>query len=166
MQPLRREWQDVKTKIEALLASGNTNRIYRDATRLVRDFHHRLSEIKVLDPACGSGNFLYVTLQKLKDLEKEVLVYASENRLGDFLPIVTPLQFYGIEKNAYAFDLAQTTLWIGYLQWIRANGFGVPAEPILRPMDNFKLMDAILDLSDPENPKEPEWPSGDFIVGN
>jgi type II restriction/modification system DNA methylase subunit YeeA len=166
IQPLRREWQEHKGKIETLLASGKTDRIYRDAARVIRDFHHRLSEIKVLDPACGSGNFLYVTLQKLKDLEKEVLIYASENKLGDFLPLVGPSQFYGIEKNAYAFDLAQTTLWIGYLQWIRANGFGVPAEPILRPMDNFKLMDSILDLSDPENPKEPEWPSVDFIVGN
>ncbi|HEX3146245.1 MAG TPA: DNA methyltransferase [Pyrinomonadaceae bacterium] len=182
MQPLRREWNEIRNKIETLLIeagarpspdgaetrpSGRVQTIrYRDATRMVRDFHHRLSEIKVLDPACGSGNFLYVMLQKLKDLEKEVLVYASENRLGEFLPLVNPLQFYGIEKNAYAFDLAQTTLWIGYLQWIRANGFGVPAEPILRPMDNFKLMDAILDLSDPENPKEPEWPEVDFIVGN
>ena len=189
MQPLRREWSEARDKIESLLAgavaqpsdgavvppsdgavarpSGRAQTIrLRDAKRLIQDFHHRLSEIKVLDPACGSGNFLYVTLQKLKDLEKEVLVYASENKLGDFLPLVGPWQFYGIEKNEYAFDLAQTTLWIGYLQWIRTNGFGVPAEPILRPMDNFKLMDAILDLSDPENPKEPEWPAVDFIVGN
>ncbi len=166
MQPLRREWAESKAKIEALLASGSTNRIFRAASAFIRDFDHRLSEVKVLDPACGSGNFLYVTLQKLKDLEKEVLVYASENRLGDFLALVEPSQFYGIEVNPYAFDLAQTTLWIGYLQWIRANGFGVPAEPILRRMDNFKLMDAILDLSDPEHPREPEWPSVDFIVGN
>lgn len=173
MQPLRREWRGLREKIESLLAAAEArpsaraqNAAFREASRLIRDFHHRLSEIKVLDPACGSGNFLYVTLQKLKDLEKEVLIYASENRLGDFLPLVGPWQFFGIEKNEYAFDLAQTTLWIGYLQWIRANGFGVPAEPILRPMDNFKLMDAILDLSDPEHPKEPEWPAVDFIVGN
>ena len=70
----------------------------------------------MLDPACGSGNFLYVTLQKLKGLEKEVLIYAQDRGLGSFLPHVNPTQFYGIEVNPYAFDLAQTTLWIGYLQ--------------------------------------------------
>jgi len=107
MQPLRREWREVRAKIESLLAgavarpSGRAQTLrFRDASRLIRDFHHRLSEIKVLDPACGSGNFLYVTLQKLKDLEKEVLIYASENKLGDFLPLVGPWQFYGIEKTS------------------------------------------------------------------
>ena len=66
----------------------------------------------------------------------------------------------------YAFDLAQTTLWIGYLQWITANGYGTPTEPILRPMDTFENKDAILDLTDPDNPREPDWPAVDFIVGN
>ncbi len=80
--------------------------------------------------------------------------------------MVGPWQLYGIEINPYAHELAQMTVWIGYLQWIRANGYGSPDEPILRKMDNFKCMDAILDLSDPANPKEPEWPKVDFIVGN
>jgi type II restriction/modification system DNA methylase subunit YeeA len=151
---------------EKPLTKEAANKAHREARALLRNFHERLAHVKVLDPACGSGNFLYVTLQKLKDLEKEVLVYAGDNQLGSFLPQVGPWQFYGIEINPYAFELAQTTLWIGYLQWIQANGFGVPAEPILRRMDNFKNMDAILDLSDPENPKEPEWPEADFIVGN
>jgi hypothetical protein len=180
MQPLRREWAETQRTIENLLTTGKANptgkekplsevalnKAYRDARVQLRQFHERLSHIKVLDPACGSGNFLYVTLQRLKDLEKEVLVYAGVKKLGSLLPQVGPLQFYGIEINPYAFELAQTTLWIGYLQWIQANGFGVPAEPILRHMDNFRNMDAILDLSDPENPKEPEWPEADFIVGN
>ena len=166
MTPLRREWAETRARIESLLAKGKTNKTFRDARTLFRTFHHNLAEIKVLDPACGSGNFLYVTLQKIKDLEKEVLLYAGDRELGNFLPLVGPWQFYGIEINPYAFDLAQTTLWIGYLQWIQANGFGVPGEPILRRMDNFKNMDAILDLSDPEHPKEPEWPAVDFIVGN
>lgn len=166
MQPLRREWSDTRERIEAILAKAKAKGDYRRASELIRHFHGHLAEIKVLDPACGSGNFLYVTLQKLKDLEKEVLIYAGDKGLGNFLPLVGPWQFYGIEINPYAFDLAQTTLWIGYLQWIQANGFGVPAEPILRRMDNFKLMDAILDLSDLEHPREPEWPKVDFIVGN
>lgn len=166
MRPLRREWADAREKIETILAKAKTKGDFRWASELVRHFHGHLAEIKVLDPGCGSGNFLYVTLQKLKDLEKEVLIYAGDKGLGNFLPLVNPLQFYGLEINPYAFDLAQTTLWIGFLQWIRANGFGVPSEPILRRMDNFKLMDAILDLSHPENPGEPEWPAVDFIVGN
>jgi hypothetical protein len=127
----------------------------------------RLQNIKVLDPACGSGNFLYVTLQKLKDLEKKVILYAMDRGLGSFLPLVGPWQLRGIEINTYAFDLAQMTVWIGWLQWIRANGFGVPPEPILRPLErNFQCRDAILDLSDPASPKEPDWPKVDFIVGN
>ncbi|HVF48554.1 MAG TPA: DNA methyltransferase [Pyrinomonadaceae bacterium] len=180
MQPLRREWQETRAAIENLLATGKrnptgrekplardaANRAHREARALLRQFHERLAEIKVLDPACGSGNFLYVTLQKFKDLEKEVLIYAQDKELGAFLPLVGPWQFYGIEINPYAFDLAQTTLWIGYLQWIQANGFGWPGEPILSRMLNFHNTDAILDLSDPAHPAEPQWPAVDYIIGN
>jgi hypothetical protein len=180
IQPLRQEWSIVRESIENLLLTGKikptgkekpltketATRAFKEARALLREFHERLAHVKVLDPACGSGNFLYVTLQKLKDLEKEVLVYASEQKLGGFIPLVSPLQFYGIEINPYAFELAQTTLWIGYLQWIQSNGFGVPAEPILREMQNFRNIDAVIDLTDPSNPSEPEWPTADFIVGN
>ncbi|MEW6211329.1 MAG: DNA methyltransferase, partial [Acidobacteriota bacterium] len=180
MRPLRREWEEIRQAIENLLTTGKKNptgkekppskealnKAHREARAMLRGFLERLSEVKVLDPACGSGNFLYVTLQKMKDLEKEAIVYGSDRGLGTFLPLVGPWQFYGIEVNAYAHDLAQTTLWIGYLQWVRANGFNVEADPVLRPMDNFKCMDAILDLSDAENPREPHWPAVDFIVGN
>ncbi|MFH0962777.1 MAG: DNA methyltransferase, partial [Planctomycetota bacterium] len=126
----------------------------------------RLSKVKVLDPACGSGNFLYVTLQKLKDLEKEVITYAGDRIGRSYLPLVAPWQLYGIEISPYAFELAQMTLWIGYLQWTRANGFPIEQDPILKPGKNFHLRDAILDTSDPDHPKEPDWPSVDFIVGN
>ncbi len=99
---------------------------------IVHRFLVRLHNVAVLDPACGSGNFLYVSLQKLKDLEKEAILFSTDNDLGAFLPLVGPWQLRGIEINPYAFDLAQMTVWIGWLQWIRANGFGVPPEPILR----------------------------------
>jgi type II restriction/modification system DNA methylase subunit YeeA len=122
--------------------------------------------VKVLDPACGSGNFLYVTLQKLKDLEKEAIVYAMDRQLGAYLPMVGPWQMHGIEINPYAFELAQMTIWIGYLQWTRVNGFGITQIPVLKPMDTFVCRDAILDLSDPDHAAEPEWPAVDFIVGN
>ena len=183
MQPLRREWAEVRQTVECLLTTGQEEtgtgappsdsspaelrKAKRAAESILHQFLVRLQTVKVLDPACGSGNFLYVTLQKLKDLEKEVILFAMDNGLGAFLPLVGPWQLYGIEINPYAFDLAQMTVWIGWLQWIRVNGFGVPAEPILRPLDrNFQCRDAILDLSDPANPKEPDWPKVDFIVGN
>jgi type II restriction/modification system DNA methylase subunit YeeA len=138
----------------------------KEAEGLLGGFLGLLQEVKVLDPACGSGNFLYVALQKLKDLEKEVAVYADAHGVGGLLPMVGPWQLYGIETNTYAFDLAQTTVWIGWLQWIRANGYGVVNDPILRPLHGFQRRDAVLDLSDPANPREPEWPAVDFIVGN
>ncbi len=182
MQPLRREWAEAQRIAQNLLATGKREPKPSDSPRalegsalkkarsealaVLRAFHERLCEVKVLDPACGSGNFLYVTLQKLKDLEKEVLVYLMDLGFPGLFPRVGPLQLYGIEVNPYAFELAQMSVWIGYLQWTKNNGFGEPDDPVLKPMDTFQNMDAILDLSDPENPKEPEWPAVDFIVGN
>ncbi len=187
MQPLRLEWAETQQVVERLLATGRKSRktggsdqgpaktlspalarkARGEAGSLIHQFLVRLQNVKVLDPACGSGNFLYVTLQKLKDLEKETILYSMDKGLGSFLPMVGPWQLFGIEINPYAHDLAQMTVWIGWLQWIRFNGFGSPQDPILRPMEgNFRCMDAIIDLSDPATPKEPEWPRVDFIVGN
>jgi len=137
-----------------------------EADLILHRFSERLARVTVLDPACGSGNFLYVTLQKLKDLEKEVIAFAAEHGFGGFFPLVGPWQLYGLEINEYARDLAQMTVWIGYLQWMRRNGFQLNDDPLLRRMNNYRCADAILDLSDPDNPKEPEWPAVDFIVGN
>ncbi|SRR6266545_173883 len=186
MQPLRREWAEVQRLVENVLVTGkkeptekdrqktpdgalvgpNLRKARYEADLLLRRFWERLGHVKVLDPACGSGNFLYVTLQKLKDLEKEVILYAMVKGFPGLLPLVGPWQLHGLEINPYAFELAQMSVWIGYLQWIRNNGFGEPEDPVLRPMDSFACKDAILDLSDPENPREPEWPRVDFIVGN
>ncbi len=150
-----------------------------EASSILHRFLDRLHHVKVLDPACGSGNFLYVALLRLKDLEKEVILYGSDNGLGAFLPLIGPWQLYGIEINPYAHDLAQMTVWIGWLQWIRANGFGFPADPVLRSLsENIRLMDAIVGSAGvppaldahagetPAPPGEPEWPSVDFIIGN
>jgi hypothetical protein len=118
-----------------------------------------------LDPACGSGNFLYVALHMLLDLEKEVIAYAATRGLA-FFPHVNPTQLHGLEINAYAQQLAQVAIWIGYLQWMHHNGFKAPDRPVLSPIESVRHTDAILDLSDPEHPKEPEWPEAEFIVGN
>ncbi|MCI0461998.1 MAG: hypothetical protein L0Z62_34030, partial [Gemmataceae bacterium] len=166
MRPLRLEWEGVRQQVQKALARSRSKKAQSKASGLLFQFHQRLQDVRVLDPACGSGNFLYVTLQKLKDLEKEVSLFAEGCGLTGFLPMVGPWQLYGIEVSPYAFDLAQTTVWIGWLQWTRANGFGLVHDPILLCLDTFKCMDAVLDLSDPANPKEPEWPAVDFIVGN
>ncbi len=186
MTPLRREWEEIKETVESLLITGRKDgggvqgsgklsdsrmrKAKSEASSLIHRFLTRLQSVKVLDPACGSGNFLYVTLLKLKDLEKAVILYAMEKGLGGFLPMVGPWQLYGMEINPYAHDLAQMTVWIGWLQWIKFNGFGSPQEPILRPMTgNFRCMDAIMGeqgLGDGVQVVEPEWAKVDFIVGN
>ncbi|MEI6807593.1 MAG: DNA methyltransferase [bacterium] len=179
MVVLRREWDECRQTIECLLTTGRKipadtrtpakplnaaalKKARGEAGSILHRFLDRLHHVKVLDPACGSGNFLYVSLLRLKDLEKEAILFGSDNGLGSFLPLCGPWQLYGIEANSYAHDLAQMTVWIGWLQWIRVNGFGFPADPILRPLtENILLMDAIIC-----DKGEPEWPAVDFIVGN
>jgi type II restriction/modification system DNA methylase subunit YeeA len=184
MAPLRREWQEVCAKCEAMLpklaaeakkkSAAATKRmaldekdskLRRDFNNLIRDFVARLDHVSVLDPACGSGNFLYVALRLLLDLEKQVITFAASHGLG-LLPQVRPTQLHGIEINPFAQELAQVVIWIGYLQWMRDNGFNPPNHPVLEAIESIERRDAILDLSDPEHPKEPEWPAADFIVGN
>ena len=129
-------------------------------------FRERLASVRVLDPACGSGNFLYIALRSLLDLEKEVIDYAAARGWLGLTPRVQPDQMLGLEINHYAAELARTALWIGYIQWHQANGFPYTQRPILTPLDTIRQTDAILDLSDPDNPAEPEWPAAEFIVGN
>ena len=187
MSVLRREWNESRQIINTLLATGRKTvsdsktpakplnaaamkKAKGEAGTILLRFLDRLQHVRVLDPACGSGNFLYVALLRLKDLEKEAILFGNDNGLGSFLPMVGPSQLYGIEINSYAHDLAQMTVWIGWLQWIRVNGFGFPADPILRPLsENIRLMDAILStecgVANAEC-TEPEWPTVDFIIGN
>ncbi len=179
MEPLRREWAEVRRDVEKSLEiapdvakrggpakQGKKPKGSKKPDKIVRDFLQRLQSVTVLDPACGSGNFLYVALQKLKDLEKEVLVYFEIHGFGSLIPLVNPRQMMGLEINPYAYDLAQMTVWIGYLQWQRANGYRTFTKPVLERLDTFRCMDSILDLTDPSQPKEPEWPDAEFIVGN
>ncbi len=165
IDPLRREWATAREQVETLLSGKPTQRQHRKAGQVLREFLGRLQAVTVLDPACGSGNFLYVTLQKLKDLEKDVIVFAASHHFG-FFPGVGPWQLHGIELNKYAFELAQMTAWIGYLQWVKRNGFGQPEEPILRPLTSFECKDAVLDLQPDSIVQEPEWPAAEFIVSN
>ena len=162
MDPLLREWEKAREEAGRLLDDDN-----RDGAlaRLVA-FQERLASVKVLDPASGSGNFLYLSLRSLLDLEKRVIDFAAGQGWYDLAPTVKPDQMLGLEINPYAAELARTALWIGYIQWHQANGFPYANEPILTPLDTIRQTDAILDLSDPNNPSEPVWPPAEFIVGN
>jgi hypothetical protein len=173
MAPLRREWEEIKTKAHELAQRrkaasnrANSTRIQNELQSLVVGFAQKIRATRVLDPACGSGNFLYISLRLLMDLEKEVSNFCGEVGLQPFFPEVNPDQLYGIEINDYAHELAQATVWIGYLQWLHDNGYGFPSEPILKPLDNIKHMDAILAHDAEGKPVEPEWPAADVIVGN
>ncbi|MDP9487788.1 MAG: class I SAM-dependent DNA methyltransferase, partial [Actinomycetota bacterium] len=172
MAPLRREWDEVRARAgaeaeKALAESGRkAQNALRRAEELLYGFAQRLRGVRVLDPACGSGNFLYVALKELLDLEKEVSTFAGTIGLTPFFPGVSPEQLYGIETSPYAHELAQVVVWIGYLQWTVDNGFGTRGEPILGRMTNILEMDAILAHNGDGNLTEPEWPEADVIVGN
>ncbi|MGE3796872.1 MAG: DNA methyltransferase, partial [Thermomicrobiales bacterium] len=175
MVPLRRRWEEVQKTAEPIAAewkaasikgaTAQSNR-QREAFRKVIDgFLAELKAVTILDPACGSGNFLYVALRKLMDLEKEVIGYAAGKGLPRMFPTIEPDQMLGLEINEYAVEITRTVVWIGFLQWRIQNGFGY-SDPVLKPLDTIRLQDALLDLSDPEQPKEAVWPAADYIIGN
>ncbi|WP_447910128.1 DNA methyltransferase [Brevundimonas bullata] len=119
----------------------------------MRQFHHDLCHVRVLDPACGTGNFLYVAMGMMKELEGEVLaVLAEMGEAQGLLALdghtVSPEQFWGLEKNAYAAWIAEMVMWIGYLQWhFRVFGDAKPSEPILRNFEKIRQTDALLSWS-------------------
>ena len=162
MEPLRREWETAQQEVNALADAGND----ASARFRLQAFQDRLASVKVLDPACGSGNFLYTALRSLLDLEKKVIDFNDAQHWEEMVPRVQPSQLLGLEINPYAAELARTALWIGYIQWHLSNGVHYRRQPVLTPMDTIRQTDAILDLSDPDNPAEPEWPAAEFIIGN
>ena len=153
-EPMRDDWNAVRAEALTILKEGkdekSREKAQAKAIGVVRDFHHRLCHTRVLDPACGSGNFLYVTLDLFKRLEAEVLALLKE--LGDttdFLNVeglsVTPQQFLGIEVKPWAKEIAELVLWIGYLQWhYRTHGKTPPREPVLHDYKNIECRDAVL----------------------
>jgi hypothetical protein len=146
VEPLREDWKNAQAAALVLAGEGKLN----EAQQQVRDFLRHLCEVRVLDPACGSGNFLYVTLEHLKRLEGEVLNQLDE--LGDTrgrLDLqgvsVDPHQLLGIELNPRAAEVAEMVLWIGYLQWhFRTRGQVMPPQPVLKDFHNIECRDAVL----------------------
>ena len=172
MMPLRQEWEEVKGAVADYLETARRRGTGQDAQRkklsaVLGQFHDHLAGTRVLDPACGSGNFLYVSLALLKALEKEVIAFATLHGVTAISPRVHPRQLFGIETNAYAHELASIVVWIGYLQWKFRNAMPLDdEEPILEPLDQVHGKDAIMDLSDPDRPGEAVWPDVDVVVGN
>jgi hypothetical protein len=172
MAPLRRRWRAVQEEAQAIVAQRtvvngkHSLKLTGDLTSLLQSFAGEIRAVRVLDPACGSGNFLYVALRALLDLEKEVIDFAIANDAGGFFPQVGPEQMLGIEINEYAHELASITVWIGYIQWLKDNGFGQPTEPILHAVDTIASHDAILGVHEDGTLYEPEWPEADVIIGN
>ena len=171
LRPLRREYAAMQARVTELLMAGR--KVTKATPRsenpeaVFEDFLERLRRVRVLDPACGSGNFLIVSLWALKDLEFEAIHWGSlvlERPMQ--VPQVGPEAVLGIEINAYAAELARVTIWIGEIQWMIRHGLGYRRDPILRPLHHIETRDALLDLSDPTKPQEAAWPAAEFIVGN
>ena len=173
MVPLRRRWASVragadrlKTRWDKAAPGAASTRARSDFVAHLTTFQEELSQVRVLDPACGSGNFLYVALARLLDLEKEVITYGAANGLPAQFPLVGPRQLHGIEINQYAHELAQVVVWIGYLQWRIGNGFTGRRDPVLDPLETIEHRDALLARAAGGTVHEAAWPAADVIIGN
>lgn len=169
IDPLEAEWAQVKGKIaedmeksRAAKSPGAQTQAYNRAAKAHSEFIEKLANFRVLDPACGSGNFLYLSLKALKDIEHKANVEAEALGLPRGFPRVGPEAVKGIEINPYAAELARVSIWIGEIQWMRANGFEASRDPILKSLNNIECRDAVLNPDGTET----HWPTADVIVGN
>lgn len=187
MEPLRDDWQKALIRAEAAKEDGKD----AEAAAIVLAFHHKLCATRVLDPACGTGNFLYVSLELMKRLEGEVLETLARLGVNESLGLeresVDPHQFLGLELNPRAAAIAELVVWIGYLQQHYRTRTGHPAEPILKAFANINFgrregYDAVLTwdgyplptvveqdgkrVETYPNARRPDWPEAEFIVGN
>ena len=180
LDPLRREFAAMRERVEELTAGREPTPLTLDGRRRERlpawernaeaawrAFLERLRAVRVLDPACGSGNFLYVTLRLLKDLEDEAIKWGAQRlRITREFPQVDPHNVLGIEINPYAKELAGVSIWIGHIQWMLDHGSGFARDPVLHPLDNIELRDAILARNEEGAPIPATWPEAEFVVGN
>jgi type II restriction/modification system DNA methylase subunit YeeA len=169
VRPWLAEWEAAKAEILAVLTKAQTAKSASARTKardqavvIYRAFIDRLRAFRVLDPACGSGNFLYLALLALKDLEHRASIEAEAMGLQREFPQIGPASVKGIEINPYAAELARVSVWIGEIQWMRRNGFGVSRDPILKLLETTECRDAILNLDG----SEAAWPDADVVIGN
>ena len=178
LRPLRARWREIFAQVEKIMApaaeaapAGRGGRSAHDkkiaaarakAEALRDDFIDDLTRLRILDPACGSGNFLYLALQGVKDLEYRAINDCEIYGLMRPILRVGPEILHGIEINPFAAELARTTIWIGDIQWAIKNAIYARPEPILRKLDTIERRDAVLN----EDGTEAKWPEVDFIIGN
>ncbi|MDC7787575.1 class I SAM-dependent DNA methyltransferase [Rhodoplanes sp. TEM] len=168
VRPLAKEWEAARAEIEALLTKkqkppkrARTGRAMSpvEAAEEVRSRHlERLRTVSILDPACGSGNFLYLALQAVKDLELRANLECEALGLSPRTPAVGPEIVRGLEINPLAAELARTTIWIGDIQWGIRNGIYARPEPILRTLDTIECRDALITRVAPASPQSPSPP--------
>ncbi len=193
LDDLQREWEAVRAELAGVLEGGESSESrfpgLRDlpdygpqswqscnplnpdsdnsrARQRLEDFRRRLASVTVLDPACGSGNFLYVTLKALLDLERQAIDCQTALGAAPGPPLVNPAQMMGLEINEYAAQLAKTALWIGYIQWHQANGFAYTNRPILDNIHGVECRDAALLVNGDGDTVKAQWPDADYIIGN
>lgn len=169
-EPLKREWDKIKEEISTLAAAarrkGPRAKEWNRAEEKRSAFLERLRNISILDAACGSGNFLYLALQGIKNLEHSANQECETLGLRSLLPAVGPEIVRGIEINQLAAELARTTIWIGDIQWSIQNGIYSRPEPILRPLESIECRDALISCPPGMEPVEAAWPTAEFVVGN
>ncbi|MFN4283785.1 MAG: class I SAM-dependent DNA methyltransferase [Alphaproteobacteria bacterium] len=167
--PWQREWDETKAHIAALRerkaeakGSAAKTKIENEIRALYLAFREHLGKFRVLDPACGSGNFLYLALTALKDFDRDSEKEARDLGLPADNPRVGPECVRGIEVNPYAAELARVTVWIGEIQWQMKNGGGVNRRPILGKLDGIVNKDALVG----QDKHEASWPEADVVIGN
>jgi len=163
-RPLLAEWAGAKATLAAAMAKSKKHgdKPWREAQAAFVGFLERLRNYRVLDPACGSGNFLYLALKCLKDIEHQVNLEAEALGLERQHDVTGPYNVLGIELNEYAAELARVTVWIGELQWRIQRGYGFKLNPVLEPLDHIECRDAVLGA----DRTEAVWPVADAVVGN
>ncbi len=128
----------------------------------------RLTTYRVLDPACGSGNFLYIAYRELKRLEARIyerrasMLRSTRKKQQGHLRFVGVWQFHGLDINPFAVELAKVTLTIAHKLVIDELGLRENALPLDNLDGNFVVGDALVD----EAGEKRAWPEADVIIGN
>ncbi|HJW71329.1 MAG TPA: DNA methyltransferase [Geothrix sp.] len=157
LRPWRGRWAALKAEVEAKLATKPSKAVLVALQRRVEAFRESLGTIQILDPACGSGNFLVVAMQRLLDLELEVVRFQAVRFHTQALSFhVGPQQLHGIEILAFPHALASVVVWIGHLQWLRLHGYRIQERPILKKLQPIVHGDSLV----------LDWPEVDAIIGN
>ena len=164
-RPLLEKWELIAQEMHRLMAKSKLRRraaytagrrhfkatagdaSFQKTEAIFHDWLESLKNYRVLDPACGSGNFLYLGLKCLKDIELKSHLEAAALGLDRQNDLVTgPHNVLGIELNEYAAELARVTVWIGELQWRTAHGYEFKTNPVLESLDHIECRDALLSL--------------------